>query len=267
DQCVSPPLVNQVFESVLALDTLPIPPARPDTAWQGREETLSGSKGQTYTGSLRYGDPAQCKIYNAQTNASMDVTYGSDQFGMATLEESVSYEYSCESDPEGDIRCSSAESTVAGWSILHYIDIESAASYRLRADISCQATSNDSGYSLYLHARKLNILFLRYLNQAGEPVDANYCSISDCTVDQIVMPVTKTLNCMAGETVQINQLINFRAPLNAGQKDLISVMSILTPDITVIDITDPAVSEEYGSVGSHTATLDLSASISLQPEP
>ena len=270
DECANPPLVNQDFEERLILieDELPIPPARPGNTWQGREEHLLTTLGQAYTGSLSHGDPAQCKVFTAQSDTQSDITFGSDQFGMASLNESVSYQYNCVSDAENDTSCSAASSATFGWSVMHYVDLEAASSYRFKADISCTAASTDSGYALYLNALKLNVIFLRYLNQAGEPVDANNCnSTNDCSQDEIVLPISGTLNCMNGESIHVDQLIPFRAPPVNGQTDLIVVTTILSPDITTIDFTDPAVAAEYQTVGAHTATMDLSAAVSMKPAP
>lgn len=151
---------------------------------------------------------------------------------------------------------------------MHYVDVEAASSYRYKADIGCTASSSDSRYSIYLSNLTLRVLFMRYLNQAGDPVDANNCSASnDCTQDEIILPLADTLNCMDDDIIQIDQLIPFRAPASNGQKDLIVVTTILSPDVAAVDLTNPAVLEEYQTAGTHTATMGLSAEVSLKPNP
>ena len=265
DECAEPALDNTAFEEKLVLDEPPIPPARPANTWQGRVETLTASLGQTYTGSLSEGG-GQCKVYNASASTDADITYGSDKSGQATLDQTVSYEYNCEEDAEGDTGCSFANSAAGGWSVMHYVDIENTVAYRYKANINCSATSSDSGYAQFQHAMKFSVIFSRFLNQQGEAVDANYCSLSnDCSAQEVVLPIAETLNCMEGGSINIDQVINLRGPANAGQKDLVVAGMIMTPDATAIDITDPSKLAEYQKVGPHNASMNFSAKVSFIP--
>jgi hypothetical protein len=269
DQCAAGSADNTGIERELTWETPPKPPALPAAFWRDRSETISDNLADSWQIGRNYGDSTtpQCKLMNLPASASGAITYQGDDNGTATFNMSGNYQYTCDTDPDGDTACSSAGAGDTGVLANYYLPVSDATRYRVQAEINCSGTGTDNHYGAFFAERRMfTVGAIRYLNGTGAEVDGNYCEIEACTPDEVTFVPMQTLDCYGTQnSIQIDTTMNLRAPPNENQQDLVILSITLGPDLRGIDV--PQALLEAQSPGQHNGQLNLQATFSVSPLP